>query len=316
MAPVTLEKSEGAWLDSHAKDWVAAGLISAEQAELIRHHEQPGEAAPAPRLPLVAEVAAYIGSVLALMGGAAVVGPEWEGLALIGRLGLALGLSVVGFLTGTWLVRLAEDGTTRLGSFLWTIGTGGIALATVALVQEMSAEEGGATALVAGLTVLAVSIGLWRNLDRPLQLVTAGAGFAIGLAGLSDLTLMELWVGGTVLVVAGLGLAVVAAVTALRPRLTALMLGALSAWVGGFMLSDINEHLGPALALAVAVAAVAYALRDRLIPLLTLGVVGALIATQVLLATTFTGAVSALLVSVAGLVIVVTAIVRARSVSR
>ena len=68
--------------------------------------------------------------------------------------------------------------------------------------------------------------------------------------------------------------------------------------------------LGSATALVVAIMVVAYALREQMIPILVLGVLGSLIATQALLATTITGAASALVVTTLGLIIVVAAIAR------
>ena len=43
MAASTLERKDGAWLQGHAHDWVAAGLISADQAESIKHFEHLDE---------------------------------------------------------------------------------------------------------------------------------------------------------------------------------------------------------------------------------------------------------------------------------
>ena len=37
MAPSTLERRSLAWLDEHAREWVAEGLISDHQAGAIRH---------------------------------------------------------------------------------------------------------------------------------------------------------------------------------------------------------------------------------------------------------------------------------------
>jgi hypothetical protein len=107
----------------------------------------------------------------------------------------------------------------------------------------------------------------------------------------------------------GVACFLVAAQHRLAPRLVALAIGSFSTFVGALMLMDVNDHLGAALALAVALSVVAFALRERLIPLLVLGVIGSLIATQVLLQSTFTGPIAATIVALLGLCIVAVSIV-------
>ena len=70
MSPSTLERKHDAWLEHHARDWVGAGLISESQATAISEYEHIDEPTEPQRLPIVAEVASYLGSVLAIMGGA------------------------------------------------------------------------------------------------------------------------------------------------------------------------------------------------------------------------------------------------------
>ena len=59
-------RSESAWFDEHAGAWVEHGLVSDVQIRAIRDFEQ-AEVRAVPRLPIVAELAVYLGSVLALM---------------------------------------------------------------------------------------------------------------------------------------------------------------------------------------------------------------------------------------------------------
>jgi hypothetical protein len=313
MAPLTLERKDGDWLDGHAHEWVEAGLISEGQAVAIREYEHLGEPNAPQRLTIVTEGAAYVGSVLALMGGAAVVGPNWDEFGVLGRLGVAIAVMVVGFAAGTWLVRLAEPATVRLGSFLWAVATGGVAMAAAVVMDEVDPRDEGWIPLAIGLPVLLVGLALWRNRDRPLQLLSVAVGAGITLAGIGELTDVEPWYGGILLLAVGAAFAVAAALRFLQPRLLALVVGALGAFIGGFMLGDLNEHLGPAVALLAAVSVVLFALRDRLVPLLVIGVIGSLIATQALLATTFTGPIASMIVSLIGLAIVVAVILRART---
>jgi hypothetical protein len=61
------------------------------------------------------EVAAYSGSVLALMGGAAVEGRERDAIGLAGRLAIAGTFMIAGLAAGRRLVAVGEPGTDRLG---------------------------------------------------------------------------------------------------------------------------------------------------------------------------------------------------------
>jgi hypothetical protein len=300
------------WIDDHAHQWSEAGLISEQQAAAILRYEAEGEHAEPQRLSIVAEVAAYLGSVLALMGGVAVVGPNWDELGVGGRMAVALAVMFVGFAAGSWLINFDERATGRLGSFLWVIGTGGMAMAVGVAMSEVDPRDAAWTLLAVGAPVLVVGLALWRNRDRPLQLLTFAAGVGMTLGAVGDLTDTEPWVGGAALVVLGTLFALVAGFHRLTPRLVALVTGAFGAYVGGFLLGELNDHLGPAAAVVVAMAVVTFALAERTMPVLAIGVVGALIATWEILRTTFDGVMASTIVTLIGLAIVILVIERAR----
>lgn len=302
MATFTPERTTGPWLDEHAKSWVDAGLLSARQAEAIRDFEHCTEpAAPPARLNLVTEVAAYVGSVLALMGGGAAVARSWNQLGFGIRLTVAVALAATGLVAGRWLVRLGEAGARRLGSFLWVIGAGGVAMASAVVAAEVEPSDDGWIVVAAGVPVMLLGLGLWRNLDRPLQLLTAVIGLGLTLGGVGAITGIPSWVGGLVVLALGLIVGELAIAHVLEPRLPAALIGGIGAYVGAMTLSDLDERLGSAVSLVVAVVMMAVALREHLTPLLAIGVLGALIATQALLATTFTGAAASLVVTLLGL---------------
>jgi hypothetical protein len=185
-----------------------------------------------------------------------------------------------------------------------------VALCAFTVMSEIDLDDHAWIAVGVGLAVLAVSVLLWRNQDRPLQLLTAATGFGVTLGAAAALVDSPMWVGSLVLIILGSALAGGAAMHRIRPRMVAVGIGAVAAYVGAFMLSETSERLGSAMALLVAIALVSFALRDQMIPVLVIGVLGALIATQALLATTITGAASALVVTALGLVIVIAAIAR------
>lgn len=309
MAP---ERRSDAWLERHVHDWVDEGLISSAQADAIGQYEHLGGPHEPRRLTLVAEVAAYLGTVLALMGGAVVVGDSWRDLTFFGQMALGAAIAVIGFAAGAWLMRLDEPGAVRLGGFLWMLGAGGVAIVVGVVVDEIDPRDGAWLVLAVGLAVFVTGMTLWRNLDRPLQLVTAAIGFAFAFGAAGELLDTEVWIGGIVAIAIGAVLAIGAIADRFRPPLVALVVGGVSAYVGAFMLGDYNRHLGPAIALVVASALVVHSLQRGLVPVLVLAVIGALIATQALLSTTFTGAVSSLIVTLIGLAIVVAVIMRTR----
>jgi hypothetical protein len=299
-------------MSEHVREWVDAGLISDEQAAAIEQFELDRVAPQGTeRLGIAAEVAAYLGSVLALMGGIVVVGQRWREMAVPGRLAIALAVALVGSIAGTWLVRLAEPGTTRLGTFLWVVGTAGVGLAVGVVFDEADARAE-VTGIGVGVAVLAMSVGLWRNLDRPLQLVTAVIGAGIAAVALRELTGIAAWWAGIVVWLVAVAFGAATAMDRIRPRLVGLAAASVVAMLGAAMLSDLDEHVGPAVAALTAAGVVAYALVDRSMPLLVVGIIGFLIATQALIATTFTGLAGSTVVTVLGLVVVVVIVVRAR----
>lgn len=312
MASSTLHRTDDTWWEHHVDDWVDAGLISDDQADAILRFEHPADERSDTRLSLIGEAAAYLGSVLALTGGAVAIGHNWADMAMAGRLAVGVAIAVVGFAAGTWLVGLAEDGTRRLGSFLWTIGAGGLALTAGVVADGIGIEDEAWIAVAVGLPVLVVGLALWRNQERPLQLLTAVVGFSVLLGGGGELVGFEPWIGGLVvwsIAVLGGGAAFVGWV---RPRQFALALAVAGAMLGALTLMELDEHLGPAVAAVTAAVAVVLALRERLVPFLVVSVMAFLLAVQVLIQTTFSGAASSLVVAIAGLAIVVGAVVHVR----
>ena len=237
------------WLDRHLDEWVAAGLVDDDQRHAIEDYEcerDPALDEVAPRrLSIGAEVAAYIGGVLALTGGVAAVGESWEDWTFAARLALAGALVVVGLGIGQWLFRFGEAGTDRVAGFVMTLGVGGVALAAGLIVDEVRPRSGAWIPWWVGSTVLVVSLLLWRNRNRPMQLVTAIVGF--GFAGIATADLMgeRFWIGGVVFVAAGAGLAMLGHFELANPPLIALTGGGVGAFLGSFMLADLNEHLIP-----------------------------------------------------------------------
>lgn len=312
MSSATLERKDGAWLDGHAHDWVAAGLISADQAESIRHFEHLDEPAEAQRLTVVAEVASYLGSVIAFAGGAAIVGPNWEQLGTVGQLVLACAIAAVGFAVGTWLVHLAEPGTERLGWFLWVVGAGGLGIAAAVITNAIDPRDGAWYSVAIGLPLVVVGVGLWRNLDRPLQLLTGAVGVLVASAGLKELTGLSPWVAASTLWAVSLAFGLLAARDVVRPRLTALVIAAAGLMIGSILVAPENERFSAIAAVLSAALIVAYALHDRSWPLVGIGLFAFLVSTVTLMQTVLHSMGARLVAVLVGLAVVAYVAMRAQ----
>ena len=297
------------WLDEHAGPWVEHGLVTSDQIEAIRafeHHEAPAS----PRLSIVAELAVYLGSVLALMSGAMMVGQSWEALRTAGQLAIGVAIAALGFIAGTRLIRLDDPGTHRLASFMWLIGTGGVALATGVLVDTAAFDEPGWNVLIIGLPVFAIGTALWRNLDRPLQVLTTAVGAGLTLGGIGALLSTPPWIGGILVWLAAIAVGTLAIIQRLRPELYVLAVAAITAMIGAVMLADVSELTAAIAATITAGGIVAVGLARHLIPILVIGVVAFLQGLQGLLVMTLSGAPAAAVVAVAGIAVVIVVITR------
>lgn len=318
MSPAAIERHDDARLDEQLREWSAAGLISDAQVSAVERYESERRSggrplAGPPRLGALSEAAAYVGTVLALIGGAVGLGPEWGSIHLALRLLIAGALAVVGFATGTWLVGIGDPGSSRLGSFLWVLGTGGVALAAGTLVFEIAGDSPW-MAVAIGSSVGATGLALWRNRDRPLQALTAGFGVAMGAGGMLAVLDVPVWVGGVLLWLAAATVAVATARIAVRPVLVVRCMAGAAAIVGAFVLGELSVRLGASVALATAAVIVFVAVRlGRHTPLLVVGVVGAIAAVQTLVQTTFRGPVGGAVVALVGLATVLVIVLRART---
>lgn len=177
------------------EEWVAAGLLTGEQATAIRAHEAASHALPnggrtsigarSWRMPAVAEPLGYLGAVLATVGLLLVVSRFWPDLGTAGRLAISGSGAIFGVVGGS-LVREGRDpASDRLRWALWLAATAAAGLfAGIATADGLGADAPEQVVLGVAGTVAAVSGLLWRGRDRPVQQATAlgGAITAIGAA--------------------------------------------------------------------------------------------------------------------------------------
>lgn len=173
--------------DDRVASWVAAGLLTDDQAAAILAHEAArgpvlvarrervsGERAW--RLPSIAEPLGYLGAVLAVVGLLLVVSRFWPDMTTASRLALAgagAGLSVF----GGFLVHEAEPAMARLRWSLWLAGTAAAGLFGGLLVADgLGADEPETVVLAVAGSVAVLSGLLWQGRERPVQQATALAG--------------------------------------------------------------------------------------------------------------------------------------------
>ena len=248
--------------------------------------------------------------LIALMSGSMMVGQNWEELPTGGRAAIGVAIAALGFTAGARLIRLDDPSTRRLASFMWLIGTGGVTLATGVMVDTADFDEPAWNVVIIGLPVLAIGAALWRNLDRPLQVLTTAVGAGLTLGGIGNLVGIPPWIGGILVWSAAIVVGGLAIGQRLQPELYVLGVAAIAAMIGATMLADVSELSASIAATITAAGIVAVGLTRHLTPILVIGVIAFLQALQGLLMTTLNGALAAAIVAVAGLAVVIVVIAR------
>lgn len=270
-------------LRDQVQRWVSAGVVTAQEGEgILRFEHAAAGGHPAVgaqgtvalrRLSPVAELVSYLGIVLVLVSGGLSVSRLWQSLGPAGRIAVGVVVAGLGFIGGRAISRLGDESTTRLGWFLWLCGTGGVAMATAVLTDRVSGHSSGWTMLMAGVVVLAVSVCLWRNLERPLQFLSSVVGFGFTVAGVC---VLANWHPNTATVgalfwipAAGLGLL---AREVIRPSLVATIVAQAGLFAGAMSMTTSSRALGVTLGLVGAAAGVALGLSTRRTLVTTAGV--------------------------------------------
>ncbi len=161
--------------------WVAAGLITADQADAITAYEQAQAVArPKPRVSPAIEALAYLGGILLAVGAGMLVGQFWGSLGVGGRIGA---LAVAAALTGTVgaVVGETEPVTWRLRGFLWALSTAAIAATAGLFAFETLDARGEPVALAAAGVGGLSAFAYWWLRNRPLQHVLTFAGLAVSV---------------------------------------------------------------------------------------------------------------------------------------
>jgi uncharacterized membrane protein len=236
--------------------WVAAGLISDDQAHAIVDYEQAERAKrPKPRISPAIEALAYLGAVLLAVGAAMLVGQFWDRLGTGGHLGV-LGIATVA--TGAVGVVVGESDpvTWRLRGFLWALSAAAFAAVAGLFTFEVLDMSGQPVALATAGCGAVVSGAYWQLRNRPLQHLLTFVGIAVSVG------VTIFWIGGAGTDAAiGLTLWVLGALWAglawqhrVPPARVGFPLGVALTLVASAIVAGQVEWLAPLLGLATAAA--------------------------------------------------------------
>ncbi len=260
-------------LATSLRAWVAAGLISEDQARAIRTHE----ASPADerRVPLIAEVLGYLGGSLALIAAFILAGEFWPDLEAWARL-LLVGAGTLAFLAAGWFIKDNEnEAIHRLSSFSWALGTVGVAFFFGLLVNDVFDAKEETTALVASAAGLAIGYSLYRLSPRSLQqILLGGASVAVPLSLLAHIDQPPDEFYGLAIWGVGIAWLFLAWGGHMRPQFTGYALGSLAALFGPQVMRFSDNAWPMLLGLVTAGALLAFSVGLRNTILLGFGAAG------------------------------------------
>ena len=225
-------------LDLQLKDWLREGVISADQAELMRvtalgpPTEEEGGASER-RIPLVTEILGYVGAALAIWAVAFLAAEFWANLTDWAQASLFAVLSLVLFVGGVTLLGTKEEALQRLSSVLWTGAVGSLAGALFIIFEPIAGFSMELTWTFIGAIATAVAVGMMWKQPSVLQHIVL---FAAALTTIVSLLTLgpepELFVYG--FVVWGFGMAwILIARAGVLPRLNVgMILGGLAMLYG------------------------------------------------------------------------------------
>lgn len=276
--PAAVGAPPGRGLRADLERWVAAGLVSAEQAEAIAAHERVS----APRRPtterrgsLVAEALGYVGASLAIAGAAVGLGQAWDGVPTAGRLAIAFGAAAALLIGGAVLLAQTEPPFRRLQSVLWALAVGAVAWALFVLVVDFSDVRGEWAVLAVGGGAATAAGILYAVRRHPLQQAVFYAALHAALIG-ALLCLpgdLRAWMPALGVWALGVAWALLGWFRVLEPWWLALALGSVGAVIGPAVGLDRYPWL-LAVALVTSVFFMAVSVPSGQVPLLAVGTIG------------------------------------------
>lgn len=269
-------------LDDKLPEWIAASLITEQQARAIREHEgQEPALIPHGRVPLATEALGYLGAGLSVAALITLLAQDWSTYPLATRLAVPLLAAVLLAAAGLPLGGSREPAYARFGSVLWLLAVASTAWFMAVFADEVIGASGPAVAAwaagVAGLS--AVIFYVARR--EPLQLIAmaiTGAAFVTNVVTVPfDPSDAEPWIGISLWIAAMVWL-VLTWRGVLTPAFLAYALGGFAAIQAAAPIAQtegIPGDLGLALGVATAAGMIAASIWLRSDVLLAFGVLGA-----------------------------------------
>lgn len=295
-------------LEDHLSRWVADGVVTQAQAELIRAEERT--LAPAGRTgreSVVTEAVGYVGGLLVVVASILLAAVVWKDLSTGARVGLVGGAAVLLTVVGAFMPSKPGSTGERLRSVVWVLSTAATAFFLGLFAAEVLDLHGPDIALTVTAGASLDAAVLWR-VSRLFPQQLACFGF---LAGTAAAVLAELgWTGNRGGAVPGLGILAIGALWVLRagvepfvPVRGARVLGGFGVVVGAITLQGWGWSRPLALAGVIGLAVLATWWDD--LALLAIAAFGILVVVPVSVNSWFPGQVSApLALLVAGAVMV------------
>lgn len=250
---------------------VAAGTITAEQAGAIVEAERAAQpVTPGPgavsRVPAIVEAAAYVGGILAIVGGVLLVAQFWDDLPTWSRITVLVVTAAALFTGGAFVPEETDPVFWRLRGVLWLLSAGALTGAAAVVAVDVADLGSEATALTIGTTVAVYDAVLWARRDRPLQHLTTLVGVLVAAgAALANVS----GPGGVGLLVCAIGAAWtwLGLRRLLPPDVVAVAAGPVAALVGAAVTAGEWEDAAPVIGLALAIGLVAsgIAVRERIL---------------------------------------------------
>jgi hypothetical protein len=300
-------------LPDRVESWVAAGIISDEQADRILAAERAGGPSAEPRrASLVTEALGYVGGALVVVAAVALSDRYWAVLGTGGRLAVAFGASAALLGVGLAVPAVAGTPAARMRAVTWLTSVVTFALGVSLLVEPPALPAADVAAVVTGGATTAYAGFLWWRNRGVLQhaafvvglAATAGTAAALLPQGDEAVPALALWGVGAAWLVLGQGRTV-----AQRP---ATVLGGLAVVLGGRMAADGTDW-GGVLALVTAAVLVTVGVLGRDLVALGAGSVAVLVGVPTAVQRWFPDALGApLALLVAGLLLVVATFVTMR----
>ncbi len=267
---------EGRRLEEELDRWVAAAVITAEQAQEIRRIEaEEAHQAPAPsRIPLVAEALGFLGGALTLSAGIVGTSRLWDRFSTPVRLTLVGVVAALLIVAGRVVRREGEPALAHLGSFLWALATGTAAFWAGLFAVDVLGWEGVDVVFLVGAFTLVVAAALWAWRAAPLQHLAMLAALAVTVGGIAG---QVQHVGGvyvgTALWALGVTWVVLAWTRVVQPTPLGYAAGGALA-IGAGMVLGSEGIWGDALAILTALTLLAASVPTRSMVLLWAGVAG------------------------------------------